>query len=153
MQALKLKIPPAGVFLVTALLMWGVAGLVPAATVAYSGRLFAIVLLLIGGAIAGLGGVFAFSRQETTVDPTRPHRASALVVASVYRHTRNPMYLGLALVLAAWAAFLSNLVALLGIPIFIAYMTHFQIKPEEQALLDKFGAEYALYMSRVRRWL
>ena len=63
------------------------------------------------------------------------------------------MYLGLALVLAAWAMYLANLVALLVLPAFIAYMTRFQIKPEEEALLDKFGAEFALYMSRVRRWL
>jgi protein-S-isoprenylcysteine O-methyltransferase Ste14 len=153
MKLLELRLPPVGVFLVVGLAMWGVAALVPAATVAYPGRTLAIVLLLIGGAVAGLGGVLAFYRHETTVDPTRPHKASALVVANVYRHTRNPMYLGLALVLAAWAAYLANLAALLGIPAFVAYITHFQIQPEERALLDKFGAEYALYMSRVRRWL
>ena len=116
-------------------------------------QLALIVPLLVAGGVAGIGGVLAFRRHETTVDPTRPHKASALVVASVYRHTRNPMYLGLALVLAAWAMYLANLVALLVLPAFIAYMTRFQIKPEEEALLDKFGAEFALYMSRVRRWL
>jgi protein-S-isoprenylcysteine O-methyltransferase Ste14 len=153
MKVLELKLPPVGVFLVVGLAMWSVTGLAPAATVAYPGKPYLIMLLLVAGGIAGLGGVLAFYQHETTVDPTRPHRASALVVANVYRHTRNPMYLGLALVLAAWAAYLSNLAALAGLPAFIAYMTHFQIKPEEKALLDKFGAEYRLYMSRVRRWL
>jgi protein-S-isoprenylcysteine O-methyltransferase Ste14 len=153
MQALKLKIPPVGVFLIVGLAMWGVTRLLPAATVACPGKPYVVLILLVAGAVAGLGGILAFSQHETTVDPTRPHKASALVVANVYRHTRNPMYLGLALVLAAWAAYLSNLAALPGIPVFVAYITQFQIRPEEQALLDRFGAEYALYMSRVRRWL
>ena len=39
------------------------------------------------------------------------------------------------------------------LPAFVAYLTRYQIKPEERALLAKFGSEYSQYMSRVRRWL
>jgi protein-S-isoprenylcysteine O-methyltransferase Ste14 len=63
------------------------------------------------------------------------------------------MYLGFLLALAGWAAYLSNAVAAMLLPAFIAYMTQFQIKPEERALLAKFGAPFAQYMSSVRRWL
>lgn len=152
MQALELKLPPVGVFLLAGLAMWGLAEGLPGATFGFPGRIALIVVLLIAGGVAGAGGVLAFHRHETTVDPTDPHKASSLVVTHVYRHTRNPMYLGLALVLAAWATYLANLASLAVLPAFIGYLTHFQIKPEERALLDKFGAEFALYMSRVRRW-
>ena len=85
---------------------------------------------------------------------TRLNALSALVVSSgVYRVSRNPMYLGFLLALAGWAVYLSNAGAALLLPAFVAYMTRFQIKPEERALLVKFGPEFAQYMSRVRRWL
>jgi protein-S-isoprenylcysteine O-methyltransferase Ste14 len=83
----------------------------------------------------------------------RPDASSAIVTGSVYRLSRNPMYLGFLLVLAAWAMFLSSLAAALVLPGFVGYMNRFQIVPEEQVLLKKFGPAYAQYMSRVRRWL
>lgn len=63
------------------------------------------------------------------------------------------MYLGLALVLAGWAMYLANIAALLMLPAFVAYMTQFQIKPEERVLLARFGLNYAEYMASVRRWI
>ncbi len=63
------------------------------------------------------------------------------------------MYLGLALALVGWAMYLANLAALLIVPAFVAYMTQFQIKPEERALLAKFGPDFATYMAAVRRWI
>ncbi len=83
----------------------------------------------------------------------KPDTASSVVTAGIYRATRNPMYLGLALALAGWAMYLSNLVALLIVPAFVAYMTQFQIKPEERTLLAKFGPGFAAYMAAVRRWI
>jgi protein-S-isoprenylcysteine O-methyltransferase Ste14 len=63
------------------------------------------------------------------------------------------MYLGLLLVLLGWAAALSSAVAVAGPVVFAVYITRFQIKPEERALAALFGAEYANYRQRVRRWL
>jgi protein-S-isoprenylcysteine O-methyltransferase Ste14 len=63
------------------------------------------------------------------------------------------MYLGIAFVLLGWAIYLANLAALLLVPAFVAYMTRFQIKPEERALLEKFGSNFADYMAAVRRWI
>jgi protein-S-isoprenylcysteine O-methyltransferase Ste14 len=79
--------------------------------------------------------------------------ASSLVSNSVYRFTRNPMYLGLLLTLLAWAAFLSNPLAVLWVPVFVLYINRFQITPDERVLSSLFGAEYAAYRNRVRRWL
>ncbi len=63
------------------------------------------------------------------------------------------MYLGFASVLLALAVFLSNALALLLIPMFVAYLNRFQICPEERALGSRFPEEFAAYKARVRRWL
>jgi len=98
-------------------------------------------------------GILSFRRVRTTVNPTRPDEASVLVSTGIYRVTRNPMYVGLLLVLVAWAVFLASAWALLGVAGFVLYMNRFQIAPEERALSRLFGSEYASYKARVRRWL
>ena len=82
-----------------------------------------------------------------------PEAASALVRSGIYRTTRNPMYVGLLLILVAWAVLLSSVWTLLGPLVFVLYITRFQIIPEESALSALFGADYAAYQSSVRRWL
>jgi protein-S-isoprenylcysteine O-methyltransferase Ste14 len=63
------------------------------------------------------------------------------------------MYVGLLLVLIAWAAYLTSAWALLGPLGFVLYISRFQIAPEERVLSTLFGAEYTAYQSKVRRWL
>jgi protein-S-isoprenylcysteine O-methyltransferase Ste14 len=153
MQWLELKIPPLLVWLIIAGAMLGVARYVPRLSVAFGGSTaVALTLVALGGALA-FAGVIAFREQHTTVNPFTPNASSCVVSTGVYRYSRNPMYLGFLLALAGWAAYLSNAGAALLLPAFVAYMTQYQIKPEERALLAKFGAEFAQYMSRVRRWL
>lgn len=94
-----------------------------------------------------------FFRRRTTVNPLKPASATALVTGGIYRFSRNPMYLGLATLLLAWAFYLGNLAALAGVALFVLYMNRFQIAPEERALEARFGAEYIAYRTRVRRWL
>jgi protein-S-isoprenylcysteine O-methyltransferase Ste14 len=74
-------------------------------------------------------------------------------MTGIYRFTRNPMYIGLLMTLLGWAAFLASLPALLFVIAFVLYMNRFQIQPEERALSSLFGADYAVYRARVRRWL
>ena len=83
----------------------------------------------------------------------RPQNTSSLVTRGIYGFTRNPMYLGLALALLGWAAFLSAAWPLLGPPLFVAYVNIFQIRPEERVLSGLFGDEYTRYTRRVRRWI
>jgi protein-S-isoprenylcysteine O-methyltransferase Ste14 len=63
------------------------------------------------------------------------------------------MYLGMATLLLAWAVYLSNVAALAGLALFVAYMNRFQIAPEERALRARFGQDFEAYCRRVRRWL
>jgi len=86
-----------------------------------------------GGVFAG-AGVLSFLRARTTISPSEPSRSTSLVTSGVYSLTRNPMYLSLLLVLVAWAVYLSNLAAMVLIPCFAAYLTRFQIMPEERVL-------------------
>jgi protein-S-isoprenylcysteine O-methyltransferase Ste14 len=109
-------------------------------------------LAAIGVAVA-LSGVLAFRRAQTTVNPLKPETSAALVSTGVYSFTRNPMYLGMVLGLFAWAVYLSSVWSLLGPVVFALYITRFQIIPEERVLDRLFGASFAAYKRRVRRWL
>jgi protein-S-isoprenylcysteine O-methyltransferase Ste14 len=152
MRALELKVPPALLVLLIGLAMHRVADGVPRGRFAFPGQGMLAALLLLAGLAAALLGVLRFRSAGTTVDPVHPDRSSALVVSGIYRRTRNPMYLGFLLALAAWGARLGSLPALLGPPLFALYMDRFQIRPEERALEARFGEEYRAYRARVRRW-
>ena len=84
----------------------------------------------------------------------KPETSAAIVSSGVYGLTRNPMYVGMAFILTAWAVYLGSVWALLAGPLaFAAYITRFQIKPEERVLAGRFGAEFSSYQARVRRWI
>ena len=100
-----------------------------------------------------LAGIVSFGRAKTTVNPMKPTTTSSLVTSGIYRLTRNPMYVGLLLVLVAWTVFLSSVWPAIGPVVFVLYINRFQITPEERVLSTMFGADYSAYRSRVRRWL
>jgi protein-S-isoprenylcysteine O-methyltransferase Ste14 len=150
---LELKIPPPLICASMADLMWLTALVSMPFNSNFPGRRPAAVVLSLFGLAIAIAGVISFQRTKTTVNPTRPDSASALVVSGVYRFTRNPMYFGLLLVLLAWGVFLSNAMALIWIPAFIAYMNRFQIRPEERALSRLFPHDFPAYKAKVRRWL
>lgn len=147
------RIPPPLVVLVIAAAMWALSIPLPAIALPWPLRVAAALVIASIGAAFSIAGAIAFHRAKTTVNPLRPELASALVTTGIYRISRNPMYVGMALVLIAWAVGLASPVALIGPAAFIMYMNRFQIAPEERALAAKFGQEYAAYRSRVRRWL
>jgi protein-S-isoprenylcysteine O-methyltransferase Ste14 len=153
MKSLELKIPPPALALCFALLMWLASWLVPSVVVPFAVRVgVALGLVAIGQSIS-ISGMVSFRRAKTTVNPMKPSAASSLVTGGVYRFTRNPMYLGLSITLMGWAVFLSNPLALLAVPLFVLYVERFQINPEERVLSSLFGADYATYKEKVRRWL
>lgn len=153
MRRLELRVPPVAVALVTIASMWLISVAAPSCGwhLAY-GYLIAVALVSAGG-LAGVLGIMAFRRSRTTLNPTKPHTASALVTCGIYRTTRNPMYLGLLLVLSGLAVLLSNAAALAALPLFVVYMNRFQISVEERALVAIFGDEFRNYMQQVRRWI
>ena len=153
MSFLEHKIPPPVVALVFGTAMWFLAKWTTPLDVPVGFR--TVLAILIGA--AGLGvmvaGVFSFSRAKTTVNPLKPDAATALVTGGIYRYTRNPMYLGMLLVLLGWCVFLDSPLAPIGAVGFWLYIDHFQIRPEEKALTALFGGAFTDYMSQVRRWL
>jgi len=157
MSFLELKIPPLLLVLLFALGMWLLAPLtapfsVQLALPALYTTVLALCLAMTGIAVA-LAGVLAFRRAKTTVDPRVPQQSSSLVLVGIYRYSRNPMYLGFLLLLAAFACYLQSLLALALLPLFVLYLNQFQIKPEERFLGQKFGQDFQVYMKQVRRWL
>ena len=150
---LELKIPPPVVAGVVAAAMWGLARALPGLQFHYGMRVPLAILLSVGGVVLAGSGIVAFRRARTTINPHKPGEANALVCSGPYRFTRNPMYMGMLLVLLAWAAFLASPAALLGPVAFVLYINRFQIDPEERALQWLFGGRYTAYKAKVRRWL
>lgn len=153
MKALELAIPPPVVMLVIGLLMWLLFFLFPGFSLpAISSKAAAVGIGLTGLAIS-MAGVISFKRARTTSDPRNPADASVLVTSGIYRITRNPMYVGVLLVLIGWGIFLGNVLALICALIFVPYISRYQIQPEERLLQDKFGAAFIEYKAKVRRWI
>jgi protein-S-isoprenylcysteine O-methyltransferase Ste14 len=152
-QTLELKIPPVALVIIAALLMWVGAVFFP--TLSFRFPFQTVVVWVIGllGVATSAIGVAQFKRAKTTVNPTKPDAASSLVRTGIYARTRNPMYVGFVLILAAWAVAVGNVASFLMLPAFIVYMNHFQIKPEERALASIFGDEFKAYCSEARRWI
>lgn len=154
MSRLELKLPPLALLMIAMAAMWGLRLLLPGLGAARGTGAIALAVGLagLGGAI-GLFALAAFHERGTTVNPMTPDAASALVTGGIYRLSRNPMYLGLSVLLVAFAAFLASPVTLAVVPLFVAYLDRFQIAPEERAMRARFGAEFDAYAARVRRWL
>ncbi|MDN5851100.1 MAG: isoprenylcysteine carboxylmethyltransferase family protein [Nitrococcus sp.] len=153
MRSLELRIPPPVIMLVTALLMWLLSAAVPAPMIGFAGNRVVAGLLVVVGLATGAVAVLSFRKAGTTIHPTKPDTSACLVTSGIYRRTRNPMYLGLLVILLGWAALLANIAALMSLPLFVGYINRFQIGPEERALAGKFPAEFDAYRQRVRRWL
>ncbi|AKD38036.1 isoprenylcysteine carboxyl methyltransferase [Pasteurella multocida subsp. multocida OH4807] len=145
---MRLTLPPPVLFLGCALAMWFVPPF-------YVFPRYWIMILLLWGASAGIAlmSLWQFMQANTTVSPFSPEKSTVLVTNGVYRISRNPMYLSLALLLLAWALWLGSLSAVIFFMLFILLMTEMQIKREELALEKLFGETYVAYKQQVRRWL
>ncbi|MBU0653641.1 MAG: isoprenylcysteine carboxylmethyltransferase family protein [Gammaproteobacteria bacterium] len=153
MNALQLKIPPPVYLLTFAGLMWLVNAWVP---------LFQLIpvpwnklgLVLIGVAVVvDFWSLGLFFRAHTTFNPIHPERTSALVTDGPYHYTRNPMYVGMLIILAGWGIYLGSITPFLLLPLFVLTLTVQQVIPEEKVLEQKFGSAYLEYKARVSRWI
>jgi protein-S-isoprenylcysteine O-methyltransferase Ste14 len=148
------------------------AGVVAPPPLVYLGGLavgFALELLLPGTSVPGavrwiLGGVLlvaglvllgsfntAFQRKGTAVEPWKP--TTAIVTTGPYRLTRNPAYLGMALVYIGIALLADALWVLVPLPVVLLIIDRMVIAREERYLEGKFGQEYLDYKGRARRWI
>lgn len=93
----------------------------------------------------------AFQRAGTTVKPYQ--ESSNLVTGGVFQISRNPMYLGMVLVLIGIAVLLRTLSPLLIVIPFAVLINQIYIRVEERMLAEKFGARWQVYKAKTRRWL
>jgi protein-S-isoprenylcysteine O-methyltransferase Ste14 len=141
------------VALVVAALMWLASAGPPRLAVPVPLRVWVAAVLAAGGAGLIVAARVMFRRAHTTWNPTAPGRTHHLVTAGVYRLTRNPMYLGMLLLLLGWGVVLSSPFSLVLSAVFVLYLNRLQIGPEERMLSALFGGDYVDYVRRVRRWL
>ena len=150
MEIKRRVFPP--VYLVTGLLLmwvlhknWPLMTLLPA-RLGIGG--FGIIVL---GIVITLWAAGSFHRKSTPLIPFK--QPQALVENGLYRYTRNPMYLGMVLILGGMALHLGSLSPWFILPIFVLIIQYRFIHGEEAMLEDVFGAEYQSYKTRVRRWI
>ncbi len=153
MHRFELRIPPLALAAVCLLLIAALGWGLPAGNVVLPGQGWGALLLGVTGAAFLFGSALQFRLQRTTLNPMAPEKASTLVARGWFRVSRNPMYLGMALCLAAavwWFGSLPGGVVLLG---FCGWIQRFQILPEERVMRQRFGASYEAYTRQVRRWV
>jgi protein-S-isoprenylcysteine O-methyltransferase Ste14 len=108
--------------------------------------------MLIGAALLlELTVVRELQRAATTV---MPHRAAShLVTGGPFRRSRNPIYVGHVALLVGLGLLLANGWWLVLAPFFAFALDRLAVRPEERHLAARFGEDYRLYSTRVRRWL
>jgi protein-S-isoprenylcysteine O-methyltransferase Ste14 len=149
----KPRVPPPILMLLAAAVMWALNRWLPLAHLIRSpwNRVGALPAAM-GFAIA-IAALVRFAQARTTVNPMDPSKATQLVTDGVFQFSRNPMYLGMALLLIGWALWLGSVSPWLIPPLFISVITRVQIIPEENALERLFGSPYSAYRGRVARWI
>jgi protein-S-isoprenylcysteine O-methyltransferase Ste14 len=143
--------PPPFVFLGGLAVGFGLEALLPGSSVPDA------LAWILGGVLllAGLALLFSFERtftqKKTPANPWRP--TTAIATDGPYRLTRNPAYVGMALVYVGIALLSQALWVLVPLPFVLAIIDRGVIAREERYLERKFGQEYLDYKGRVRRWV
>ena len=115
-------------------------------------NMISVIFLLFGLGIFS-AAVQSFKKHKTTINPLSPDKASSLVNSGIFSYSRNPMYLGMLLILLA-VSFKFNISGGLFVSfLFKIYITRFQIIPEEKAMAKLFGEEFITYKNQTRRWI
>ena len=109
------------------------------------------VLVMATGLVLVLVSVWTMARARTSFVPRR--NPSGLVTRGVFGFSRNPIYLGDALMLGGAILYWGAWLALPLVPLFMLLITHRYIHDEESRLRQGFGAQYESYAARVPRWL
>lgn len=94
-----------------------------------------------------------FKKQNTTVNPIKIENASSLVTSGIFKYSRNPMYLGMVIILFGLALMFNLVGGILFVFLFMIYITKFQIRPEEEVMERLFGEDFIKYKHKVRMWL
>ncbi|MEX1036218.1 MAG: isoprenylcysteine carboxylmethyltransferase family protein [Sneathiella sp.] len=121
------------------------------------GHAASLFLTLIGGLFAAIGVIYlAHSARKhktagSNVEPWKP--TTTIISDGVYKYSRNPIYVAMAAVYLGIAIAAGSWLAIVTLPVCLAFIRYYVIAKEEAYLEDKFGNEYLDYKMRVRRWL
>jgi protein-S-isoprenylcysteine O-methyltransferase Ste14 len=143
--------PPPLIFLAGLVVGFGLEALLPGSEVPGAVRWVLGGATLLAGLALQTTFIAAFSRKGTAVEPWKP--TTAIVTTGPYRLTRNPAYLGMALIYVGIALLADSLWVLAPLPLVIAAIDRGVIAREERYLERKFGREYLDYKQRARRWI
>ncbi|MCW8864081.1 MAG: isoprenylcysteine carboxylmethyltransferase family protein [Colwellia sp.] len=152
-MTLALKIIPPIQLIISAGLMYGLAKYFPQYHFDLSLGFAIVILLILMASVIGILALYDFHKHQTTFHPHTPEKTSTVVDSGLFAYSRNPMYISLVLLLLAVAVYLQNYTSFVMLPLFIWYLTQFQIIPEEKMLNKLFPNEYQAYCQKVRRWL
>jgi protein-S-isoprenylcysteine O-methyltransferase Ste14 len=145
------KIPPPVVTLICGIIIYFSRSLFPEIT--FQSINIISVLILLTGIGTLLTAASSFKKYQTTINPLQPDKATHLVVSGIFGISRNPMYLGMALILLAISVKFNMVGGIIITFIFISFITKFQIIPEEKAMKKLFADEFLHYTKQTRRWI
>lgn len=114
-------------------------------------KIIGILIIIIAVSFFLFRSLKRFIQTKNTVVTVLP--ANSLQTTGIYSVTRNPMYIGLALVYIGIACFIGNWWNIILFPLLLLIVQEYIIKREEQYLVRRFGQDYIEYRKRVRRWL
>ena len=146
-----LKIPPPLLVLVLVISNYFSSKKIDLILIPYQ-NLISFILFLIGVIIL-INPIYKFIKSRTTIDPINFKKVNQLITSGIYKYSRNPMYLGLLIIVISTSIFYLNIFSITTPIIFYFWINKFQIKREEIFLTKKFGKEYLLYMTETRRWV
>ena len=90
-------------------------------------------------------------KQKTTVKPNE--KPTTLIETGAFKISRNPMYLGMAIILLGAGFILGSIISFIGVILFIAVIEFVFIPLEEKNLYEQFGEKFEAYEKKVRKWI
>ena len=129
---------------------WLLPAFVSRVLLSWPERIVIAVVLIAAGAALAIPAMRGFRSAGTHVEPWKP--STALVTGGIFGWLRNPMYVGLALLLTALSILLACDWMLVMTIIFVPVIHFGVVKREERYLEGKFGDAYRSYKARVPRY-
>ncbi len=109
------------------------------------------VAIIIIGVLVVVFPAVSFTAADTTIKPFQ--ESSSLVLSGLYRYTRNPMYVGMVIIIVGTDVLLGSLTPFIAPVFFVLIINKMVISVEEQMLEEAFGDDYRNYKKEVRRWV
>ncbi len=144
------KILPPVYFFITLMLMIILHYFIPVLIFIMPPMNYAGAFLILFGVVFVIWSATLFGKVGTPIKPFQ--ESTQLVRGGMYRVTRNPMYLGLSIILVGVAILLGSVTPFIPVPVFVWLIHNLFIVQEELMLEERFGDEYVQYKLSVRRW-